>query len=402
MAMLLDGVRVLDFTQYVAGSGITRLMAELGAEIIKVEIAPVGDPARLIPFIRDGRSGYFVQQNRGKQSLCVDFKHPETLELLRELVPHCDVVVENFGPGVLEKRGLDYPHLRELNPKIIMASVSAYGRESLLSHKTGYDWIIQAFAGFMHMTGPVDGPPHPIGLALLDVNASVHGFAAVGYALYHRLRTGEGQYMDLSMVDTAFHMHDLNVHGPSVTNGEFKPHRMGIHHQQIFPFGVFKGPTGYLCVAALQLQWKNVCECIGRLDLVNDERYDDGLKRATRRDELIPIIEGWMASLPTNEAVLDALDRHRVPATAVLSPADAKTHPYFRDRGTLRTVPDPILGEIDIPGFPFRFSAQPQLPALQAPLLGEHNEEILTRVLGYSMEQTADLTRRGVLLQRPC
>ena len=397
--MLLDGVRVLDFTQYVAGSGVTRLMAELGAEIIKIEIAPVGDPARLIPFIRDGRSGYFVQQNRGKQSLCVDFKHPETLDLIRELVPHCDVVVENFGPGVLEKRGLDYPHLRELNPKVIMLSVSAYGRESPLSHKTGYDWIIQAFAGFMHMTGPKDGPPHHIGLALLDVNASVHGFAAVGYALYHRLRTGEGQYLDLSMVDTAFHMHDLNVHGPSV-NPDFKPHRMGTHHDLIFPFGVFKGPTGYLCVAALQLQWKNVCECIGRPDLINDERYDDGLKRAQRRDDLIPIIESWMATFKTNAEVLATLDEFRVPATAVLSPAEAKTHPYFIERGTIRTVPDRILGEIDIPGFPFRFSAQPTLPAIEAPLLGEHNAAILKRVLNYESAQIEQLVSSGVLVSR--
>jgi crotonobetainyl-CoA:carnitine CoA-transferase CaiB-like acyl-CoA transferase len=397
--MLLDGVRVLDFTQYVAGSGVTRLMAELGAEIIKIEIAPVGDPARLIPLIRDGRSGYFVQQNRGKQSLCVDFKHPETLDLIRELVPHCDVVIENFGPGVLEKRGLDYPHLRALNPKVIMLSVSAYGRESPLSHKTGYDWIIQAFAGFMHMTGPKDGPPHPIGLALLDVNASVHGFAAVGYALYHRLRTGEGQYLDLSMVDAAFHMHDLNVHGPSV-NPDFKPHRMGTHHDLIFPFGVFKGPTGYLCVAALQLQWKNVCECIGRPDLIADERYDDGLKRAQRRDELIPIIESWMATFKTNEEVLATLDEFRVPATPVLSPADAKTHPYFIERGTIRTVPDRILGEIDIPGFPFRFSAQRELPTIEAPLLGEHNSAILERVLGYESAQIEQLVNSGVLVSR--
>jgi len=399
MPMMLEGIRVLDFTQYVAGSGVTRLMAELGAEIIKVEIAPVGDPARLIPLIKNGRSAYFVQQNRGKQSLCVDFGKPETLDLLRELVPHCDVVVENFGPGVLEKRQLDYPHLRQLNERLIMLSVSAYGRESPLSHKTGYDWIIQAFAGFMHMTGPRDGPPHPIVFALLDVNASVHGFAAVGMALFHRARTGEGQYIDLSMVDAAFHMHDLNVAGPSV-DPNFKPHRMGSHHELIFPFGVFKGPTGYLCVAALQLQWKNLCECMGRSDLVEDPRYDDGLKRAQHRDELIPVVENWMASLGTNEAVLEALDRHRVPATAVMSPAEARDHPYFKARGTVRTVEDRLLGSVDIPGYPFRFSAQPSLPDLQAPLLGEHNAAVLGRVLGYAPDRVQALTDQGVLIAR--
>ena len=398
--MIFKGLRVLDFSQYVAGSGVTRLMAELGAEIIKVEIAPVGDPARQIPFIRNGRSAYFVQQNRGKQSLCVDFAKPATLELLRALVPHCDVVVENFGPGVLEKRGLDYPQLKTLNPRLIMLSVSAYGRESPLSHKTGYDWIIQAFAGFMHMTGPTDGPPHPIGLALLDVNASVHGFASVAVALYHRERSGEGQYLDLSMVDAAFHMHDMNVAGPSV-EPEFRPTRMGNHHAIIFPFGVFKGPTGYLCVAALQMQWKNVCACIGRPDLSDDPRYDDTLKRAQRRDELIPIIEGWMASLGTNEAVLAALDAHRVPATPVMNPAEARNHPYFIERGTVRQVPDRLLGTLDIPGFPFRFSAQPKLPDIEAPLLGEHNAPILTRVLGYDAARIATLTAEGVLVSRP-
>lgn len=398
--MIFQGLRVLDFSQYVAGSGVTRLMAELGAEIIKVEIAPVGDPARLIPFIRNGRSAYFVQQNRGKQSLCLDFGKPESIELLRELVPHCDVVVENFGPGVLEKRGLDYPNLKRLNPRLIMLSVSAYGRDSPLAHKTGYDWIIQAFAGFMHMTGPEDGPPHPIGLALLDVNASVHGFASVAVALYHRERTGEGQYLDLSMVDAAFHMHDMNVAGPSVDPG-FKPQRMGNHHAIIFPFGVFRGPTGYLCVAALQLQWKNVCECIGRPDLIHDPRYDDSLKRAQRRDELIPIIEGWMASLENNDAVLAALEAHRVPATAVLDPSQARNHPYFIARGTVRQVPDRLLGTLDVPGFPFRFSAQPELPAIEAPLLGEHNASVLTRVLAYDTSRIAQLHQRGVLVSRP-
>ena len=161
---MLEGIKVLDFTQYLSGPTVTRLMVEMGAEIIKVEAAPGGDPSRLLPLVVDGRSGYFVQQNRGKQSLCVDLRTPEGIAIVKALVAKVDVVVENFGPGVMEKRGLAWADLKEINPSLIMASISAYGRESPLSHKTGYDWVAQAFAGIMHMTGNADGPPLPAGL----------------------------------------------------------------------------------------------------------------------------------------------------------------------------------------------------------------------------------------------
>ena len=143
----------------------------------------MGDPSRVLPFIKDGRSGYFVQQNRGKRSLCLDFAKLESLDLLRSLIPTVDVVVENYGPGVLEKRGLDYASLKKINPKIIMASVSAFGREGPLSHKVGYDLIAQAFSGIMHMTGEPSGPPRFVGLGIADVSSGVHAFAALGYAL---------------------------------------------------------------------------------------------------------------------------------------------------------------------------------------------------------------------------
>ena len=162
-AHMLSGVTVLDFTQYLAGPTVTRLMAEMGANIIKVEQAPMGDPSRLLPFIQDERSAYFVQQNRGKKSLCLDFDKPESLEILRALIPTVDVVVENFGPGVMEKRNLDYASLKTINPQIIMVSISAFGRKSPLSHKVGYDFIAQAFSGIMHMTGSPDGPPQFVG-----------------------------------------------------------------------------------------------------------------------------------------------------------------------------------------------------------------------------------------------
>ncbi len=389
--MILDGIRVLDFTQYLAGPTVTRLMAEMGAEIIKIEQAPGGDPGRLLPLIRDGRSGFFVQQNRGKQSLCLDLNHVAAQAIIRELVSKVDIVVENFGPGVMEKRGFDYLSLQKLNPRLIMASVSAFGRKSTLSHKTGYDWIAQAFSGLMHMTGPRGGSPHPVGIGVCDTNAGVHGFAALGYALYHRAQTGEGQYLDLSMVDAMFHMHEYNVHGRSVAGGDFAPTRMGAHHEMIAPFGVFKGPTGYFVIAVLQLQWAGMCQALGRPELEKDPRFIDGSSRAQHQDLLIEIIEVWAATFDNNEAMLGALEAARVPAGPVLSPIDALDHEYFLDRGMVRTVTDPILGDVQIPGFPFKFSAQPELPTFEAPLLGEHNATVLSRLLGYDAARISAL-----------
>ena len=265
---MLEGIKVLDFTQYLSGPTVTRLMVEMGAEIIKVEAAPGGDPSRLLPLVVDGRSGYFVQQNRGKQSLCVDLRTPEGIAIVKELVAKVDVVVENFGPGVMEKRGLAWTDLKEINPALIMASISAYGRESPLSHKTGYDWVAQAFAGIMHMTGYADGPPLPAGLSMADVSSGVHAFSAIGYALFHRLRTGIGQWIDIAMVDSLFHMFEIPVQAHTLSKGAYVPHRAGSSHPLVAPFAVFKGPTGYLVILALQLQWRGLCEAMGRLEKI--------------------------------------------------------------------------------------------------------------------------------------
>ncbi len=396
--MMLDGIRVLDFTQYLAGPTVTRLMAEMGAEIIKIEIAPSGDPSRGLPLSDRNRSGYFVQQNRGKQSLCLDLKQPEADTILRELVAKADVVVENFGPGVMEKRRLAYADVCAIKPDIIMASVSAYGRESPLSHKTGYDWAAQAFAGLMHMTGDPAGPPMPIGLAMADIGSGVHAFSAVGYALFHRGRTGQGQWLDLSMVDAMFHMQDVALQAHTLSKGAYQPMRMGNHHALIAPFGVYQGPSGYLVILALQPQWKNVCAAMARPDLEHDPRFAQADHRATNQGELIPLIETWLGTFPHNEAVFAHLEQHRVPSAPVLNPIEALTHPYFRERGMVRFIEDPVLGPLAIPGFPLRFSAQPERPELIAPVLGQHNAAVLSGVLGYAPERIAALAAQGVLV----
>jgi crotonobetainyl-CoA:carnitine CoA-transferase CaiB-like acyl-CoA transferase len=396
--MILEGCTVLDFTQYLAGAGVTRMMAELGADIVKVEIPEIGDPGRLLPRTVDGRSAWFVQHNRGKRSLSVDWDTPEGRELLIELARDVDIVAENFGSaGVMAKRGLDYESVRAVNPDVIYLSVSCFGRNSPWADRPGYDYIAQAVSGIMHMTGDPEGPPMFVSSALGDTNGAVHGFAALGYALYYRERTGRGQHLDIAMTDALFHFHESQLQIHHTSGGEYVPIRYGAHNDLVFPAGTFKAPQGYIVVLALDLQWENVCNCIGRRDLLDDPRLGTSVERVRYRDELVPIIEGWMAGFDTDEEVLEQLAAHRVPAGPVLSPLDAIDHPHFLARDMVRWVPDEQAGPIPIPGFPFKFGAQPELPDIRAALLGEHNEEVLTERLGLGPERVAELTAQGVL-----
>ncbi len=394
---ILAGTTVLDFTQYLAGPTATRLMAELGADVIKVEQAQTGDPSRAIPFVKDGRSVYFIQQNRGKKSLCVDFKSGEGVELLRELIPKVDVVIENYGPGVLEKRGLDYASLRELNPSIIGCSVSIFGREGPLSHLTGYDYIGQAYSGIMHMTGDPDGPPRFVGVAIADGIAGVNAFAGLGYALLHRERTGRGQFLDISMVDALYHMHSVDVQMYAASGGQYKPMRFGIHHHLSCPQGVFRAKEGYIVILALDRQWPGVAEALGKPEWADDPRYATFDARRECKDELIAFIEAWLQSFPSDRAALDVLAKHRVPAAPVLSVEETVDHPHFVARQMIRRVPDPVIGDVTIPGFPFKFSDFPDLLPLEAPTLGQHNGDVLGRLLGRSADSVRALERRGVI-----
>jgi CoA:oxalate CoA-transferase len=395
--LMLADVKVLDFTQYLAGPTITRFMAEMGAEIIKIEQAPMGDPSRLLPAIKDGRSGYFVQQNRGKKSLCLDFTKPESIELLRTLVAKVDVVTENYGPGVMEKRGLDYASLKKINPRLIMASISAFGKTGPLKHRVGYDFIAQAFSGLMHMTGAADGPPMFVGMGIADQGSGVHAFSALGYALYYREKTGIGQHIDISMVDSLFHMHEVNVQAYQLTDGAFVPNRMGSHHQLVCPCGAFKGPEGYIVILVLDRQWPAMARAIGRPDLINDPRFATAADRGKNQKELIAIIENWMQAQPSDEAVLKIFEEHRVPSAPVMSVVNAIDHPYFKARDMVRKVSDPILGELTIPGFPLKFSEFPDLPSIEAPLLGEHGAEVLHQYLGLSKGKIDELQSAGVV-----
>jgi CoA:oxalate CoA-transferase len=396
---ILAGYRIIDFTQYLAGPSATRLMAEMGADIIKVEMAPYGDPSRAFPYRKNKRSAYYVQQNRGKKSLCVDLKDARSKQVIRDLIQQCDVLIENYAPGVIERLGFGWEVVRELNPRLVMCSISAFGQTGPLSHLSGFDYIAQAYAGVTSVIGEPDRPPSLPMLAIGDVTTGVHAACALGFALLDVHRTGVGQHLDISLLDCYFHHHEVNVQAYSASGGAVVPRRAGSHHYAVAPTGIFRGPEGYIMILALLHQWPVLCKAMGREVLITDARFKTNELRVANQKELIALIEGWLQGFPTDAAAIAALQAVRVPVAPILTVAQAVAHPHHRARGTVRTVSDRMLGEFDIPGMPLRFSNHPELLLLQAPLLGEHNAEILTGLLGYGTAQVAELEQGGVLVR---
>ena len=399
---LLDGYKVLDFTHFVAGPTATRMMAQMGAEVVKVELAPHGDQARTVAFLRDQRSAYFIQQNRGKQGVCVDMRNPAGRALIKELVPRFDVMVENFAPGIIGGMGLDYDTVRSLNPGIVMCSISTFGQTGPLAKDTGFDFIGQAYAGITSLIGEEDGPPYVPMVAIGDVLTGMHALSAIVSALLYRSRTGEGQYIDVSLLDSYFHCHTIGVELYSASGGKTEITRSGLHHPSLAPAGSFKGKKWYIVILAwLDPHWARVCEAIGRPELMRDPRFADSAARSRNKQEIIDLIEGWLAAMPSDEAAVDALRARRVPVGPILSVREAMMHPHVRERGTVRKVTDAILGEFEIPGFPLRFSGFPEELELAAPMLGEHNERVLRDYLGYSQERIGQLVKDRVIHSAP-
>jgi crotonobetainyl-CoA:carnitine CoA-transferase CaiB-like acyl-CoA transferase len=399
---VLDGYKVLDFTQIVAGPTCTLMMAEMGAEVIKVEMAPAGDPTRGSPMFINGRSGYFVQHNRGKKGICVDIKTPDGRKLIGELIRKVDVLVENFAPGVIGRLGFDYPRVKEINPRIVMCSISAFGQKGPLAHEPGFDFLGASYAGIVSMGGERGGAPYVIMSAIGDVSTGAHAMGAICAALLYRERTGLGQHLDLSLLDTYFHYHEAGVEILSLSKGEISPTRSGLHSWYAVPAGLFKAKNRYIfIIAPLPHQFAGLCRAMGQPELADDPRFVTNADRLKNLGELVETVERWLQSMPSDDASIAALKENRVPHAPVLSVAEAVNHPHLRERGTVRKVRDRILGEFDVPGFALRFSAFPERLELEAPFLGEHNREVLTKYLGYDAARVNELEERGILRNGP-
>jgi crotonobetainyl-CoA:carnitine CoA-transferase CaiB-like acyl-CoA transferase len=288
--------------------------------------------------------------------------------------------------------------VKAINPKLVMCSISAFGQQGPLKSKPGYDFIGAAYAGFLDMNGDPNGSPCFPGMAIGDASTGVHAVAAIACALLYRERTGKGQYLEVSLVDTYFHYHETSVQAYSLSGGAYQPRRVGSHYPLYAPVGMFKGKSHYLVIMApTDHQFAAVCRAMGKPELIHDPRFTTNAQRSENRAALIAIIEEWIASTASDEEAMRLLEEQRVPVAPVLSVVEAMNHPHLKQRGTIRTVTDRVAGELQIPGFPLRFSEFPQTLDLEASFLGEHKQEIMQQYLGYSEAQIRELESQGVL-----
>lgn len=399
---IFEGIRVLDFTNAVSGPTLTRLMAEMGADVIKVELPPTGDLGRTVPGIRNGRSGFFVQQNRGKRSLFLDVKTAQGRELIEALVGRVDVLVENFSPGVITRLGFDWETVSALNPRLIMCSISAFGQEGPLRDQPGYDAIAMAYSGVMSMIGDPGSTPPLVGLSPGDVLTGAHGLAGVAAALYHRERTGRGQKIEVALLDCYMTCHEINIELWSSSDGAIEPNRAGSLHPFVPAYGVFATGDGDVMIGVgNDRQWAQLARAMGRSELATDPRYATIPERVARRDEVNGLVASWAATVSDRDTALALLQAERVPAAPVLSVVEAVSHPHVRQRGTVQTVHDDLMGPLDVPGMPLRFSAFPHEPELRAASLGTHNHDVVCGLLGWSDERYQALMDSGVLQYKP-
>jgi CoA:oxalate CoA-transferase len=404
---MLEGYRVLDFTQYVAGPTCSRLMAELGAEVVKLELAPGGDRVRdwgLKPRTSapSSHSTYYMQHDHSKLSLAMDMKRPEARALVMSMIPKFDVLIENFAPGVIKRLGFAYDDLKKVNPKLIMCSISMAGQTGPLADKAGYDLIGQAYAGVTDGIGEPDRAPAVIGMAIGDVSTGVAAAMAVCAALLHRERTGEGQYLDASLTDTYFHMHEMNVPKIALAGDKVRPKRAGSQADGPGPAGVFRYRNDeYVMILITPHQWPQMVRAMGKPELASDPRFKLARARHANRFELQAIIEQWLASFPTRDEAIAAMDKERVPCAPVLTVNEAVAHPHLNERKTVRWVQDPLFGKLAIPAVPVKFSAWPDRTELRSARLGEDNERVLRDYLDLSDQQINDLYANGVLVRDP-
>ena len=396
---MLEGFRVLDFTHFVAGPTCTRILGEMGADVIKVERSQQGDHVRLLGVVRDGMSSYYFQHNHSKRSLALDFSKPEARQIILDLIPKVDVVVENFAPGVIAAMGFGYERLKAINPRIIMVSVSVAGQTGPLSSKPGYDYLGQALAAVTDQIGEADQTPIVTPMAIGDVSTGVSAAMAVGFALLHRERTGEGQCIDASLLDTYFHMHELSVPVVSLRPGRWAPKRTGAMHPTGGPCGVFKAKEGYVFIVVQQHEIQRLWRAMGKPELGSDPRFLTNRDRIKNGAALKETIENWLQGCPDRDSAIAAMDRERVPCAPVYKLAETMAHPHMRERKTVRRVKDATLGEMDIPGMPVKFSGWPDRIDVKASRLGADNDAVLRDVLGLSSERIAKLYADGVLLR---
>ena len=395
MKQALDNIKILDLTRVLAGPYATMILADMGADVIKIEMPETGDDSRGYgPYINN-ESAYFMSINRNKRSMTLNLKSEKGKEIFIEMVKDMDVIVENYRPGTMEKLGLGYDYLSTINPKLIYAAASGYGHTGPYSKRAAYDAVVQAMGGIMSITGEKDGKPTRVGSSIGDISAGM--FTAIGIlaALESRHSTGFGQKVDVAMLDCQVAMLE-NAIARYYVNGEV-PRPYGNRHTSIVPFETFETSDGEIMVAAGNNNlWAKLCECLGIPELIDDERFKDNSLRNKNYDELRPLLTPPFKAKSIKEwqACLDILG---IPNGPINSIDMVVNDPQIIAREMIVEVEHPVAGNFKMPGIPIKLSDTPGRIRTPAPVLGQHSAEILKEYLNYSTETVGKLIEEGVL-----
>ncbi len=392
----LDGIRVLDLTRALAGPFCTLMLGDNGADVIKVEIPGSGDDTRKWgpPFIGE-ESAYYLSINRNKRSLTLNLQDAQAQEVFMKLAQDIDVVVENFTPGVMGRFGLDYDAVKAVNPKVVYCSISGFGQDGPYRNRPAYDQIMQGVGGLMSITGEPDGEPQKIGIAVTDIGAGMWSAFAIMAALNHRGKTGEGQYIDISMLDAQVAWLTYQA-AFFFANGE-APKRMGAAHPTLVPYQAFMCKDGkYINVAVgSERIWERFCQGMEREDLKDHPDYATNSVRVNNRGAMVSMLQEIFLSRPVAEWVKD-LQAANVPCGPINDLADVFADPQVLARNMYLEMAHPTLGSIKQTGLPIKFSLTPGGLDRHPPLLGEHNQEIL-KSLGYSEADVQSLKAQSVI-----
>lgn len=379
MRQPLEGVKVLDFSRVLAGPYCATLLADMGADVIKVERPKFGDDSRHFGPFQNGESAYFELFNRGKKSIALNLKDEKDLEMTKKLIKKADVIVENFRPGVMKKLSLDYENVKALNPGIIYTSISGFGQYGPYSQRPAYDLVAQAMGGMTSITGHPDNPPTRVGSALGDMSGALYGALGTMVALFHRERTGEGQHVDVAMMDTIFTMLETNVLRYTIS-GE-NPGRIGSRHPISTPFDIYQAKDGYIVIAvANDTLFKRLCEVIDREDLITDPRFITDPLRTKHEEELKEIIENYLAHFTVKQAEEIIGIKAGIPCSKINTIEDVVSDEHSKMREMIFEVDHPRAGKMTMVGNPIKFSKTPPQVKKVAPALDEHRDEVLERL----------------------
>ena len=398
MSGALTGLRVLDLTRILAGPFSTMILSDLGAEVIKIEHPEGGDLSRgTAPFLEDGESYYFLSVNRGKKSMTIDLANAQGKEVFKDLVKQSDVVVENFRPGTMERLGLGYPVLQEVNPRIIFAAISGFGQTGPYAQRPALDIIVQAMGGIMSITGEPGGGPVRPGTSLGDIVAGLFTTNAVLAALYERDRSGEGQMIDIAMLDCQLAILEAAV-GRYTLTGEI-PRPLGTRHPTFTPFQAFRTSDSWVVVAivgGLNDMWPRLCAAVERVDLIDDPRFADGHLRTENYEELNPILSAAFLTKPTVQW-LEELQALGIPAAPVSSMDEIVNDPQVKHREMLVEAALPSGRKATVVNTPIKMSRSSSGPLGPGTLLGEHNSWVLHELLSLSDEAAQAVIESGAL-----